>query len=265
MHDATLAWRQLIAEILKGGDTVSPRGLRTLELPQHTIIVDARRPVLLDPARKLSYRFMAAEAFWILSGDDRVGTIAPYNERIGGFSDDGQTFFGAYGPRIQEQLPYVIAKLRQDPHSRQAGLTTWRPSPPKTKDVPCTVAFFFAIRDAELRCHVFMRSSDAWLGIPYDVFTFCMLMHLVCAELNQTRGAGEEPLVPGGLYLTAASSHLYEPQWAPAKGTLIQPLPRRQAPTPSFLYTSKEGLMTTLHELRETKPGSHQRWWEQRA
>ncbi len=262
MHDATLAWRQLIAEVLKAGELVAPRHLKTLELAQHTIVVDSRRPVMLEPARRLSYRFMAAEAFWILSGDDRVATIAPYNERIADYSDDGETFFGAYGPRILEQLPYVVAKLKQDPSTRQAGLTTWRANPPKTKDAPCTVAFFFTIRQGELRCHVFMRSSDAWLGIPYDVFNFSMLMHLVCAHLNEGKG-GDEPIVPGGLHLTAASSHLYEPQWAPARACLVQPLPRRQAATPSYLYMSREGLLTTLHDLREPS-GKQLRWWEQR-
>jgi thymidylate synthase len=98
-----------------------------------------------------------------LSGDDKVATISPYNGRIADFSDDGMKFFGAYGPKIIAQLPFILDKLRKDPMSRQAGLTIWRESRRSPKDVPCTVAMFFSVRDGKLNNHVFMRSSDAWL------------------------------------------------------------------------------------------------------
>ena len=72
---------------------------------------------------------MAAEALWILSGDNKVETIAPYNKNIKQFSDDGIIFQGAYGPRIISQLDYVIESLRKDRESRQAVLTIWNPNP----------------------------------------------------------------------------------------------------------------------------------------
>jgi thymidylate synthase len=204
---------------------------------------------------------MAAEAYWILSGDDSVAGIAPYNSRISEFSDDGERFFGAYGPKILGQLEYVVAKLKADHDTRQAGLTIWRENPPTTKDVPCTVAAFFSLRGMTLNAHVFMRSSDVWLGVPYDVFNFSMLAHLICGHLNDERAA-DDVYSPGKLYLTAASSHLYETNWDDAKLCLSSQV-LDQAETPKVLWNDHKGLMAWLKELRDTKPGHELRWWEQ--
>lgn len=261
LKDASTAWLLNLTAILVEGDEVAPRGKLTKEIPQNTMVVDMRRPVLRVPDRKLSYQFMAAEAFWILSGDDTVAGIAKYNVAIAQFSDDGQKFFGAYGPKIKSQIGGVIDKLRQDRDTRQAGLTLWRENPPATKDVPCTIAMFFSIRDKKVNAHVFMRSSDAWLGVPYDVFNFSMVAHLICCELNAQAGS-DELLSPGTLYLTAASSHLYEHNWAPAKDCVIAEV-LNQPETPILLWNDTVGLYDTLAALRDTKPGHELRWWEQ--
>lgn len=258
--DFSRTWLDAINDILTNGDLVAPRGKMTREIPQRTMVVDMRRPVLRVPDRSLSYRFMAAEAFWILSGDDRVETIAPYNSRIKDFSDDGERFFGAYGPKIQAQLPYIIEKLNADKDSRQAGLTIWRECPPQTKDVPCTVAIFFAIRNNKVNAHVFMRSSDVWLGVPYDVFNFSMLAHLVCGLLNEHRPLADA-VSPGKLFLTAASSHLYEVNWADAKLCLASEV-LAQPETDILLWNNTHHLMMTLAALRDSKVGDELRWWE---
>lgn len=246
--------------LLDYGFHVAPREQMTREIPHLTIEVNMRRPVLRVVERHLNYRFMAAEAYWILSGDDKVENIAPWNPRIADFSDDKVRFFGAYGPKIVSQLPYIIDKLLTDPYSRQAGLTIWRENPSATKDVPCTVAIFFSIRDSKVNAHVFMRSSDVWLGIPYDVFNFSMLAHLVCGLLNERLPYGTF-YSPGTLYLTAASSHLYEVNWKSAAecmtGTLLS-----QPNTADELWMMPFVLMDTLKNLRDSSPGSPLRWWE---
>lgn len=257
MYDFSHAWIEALHDILTHGQEVSPRGKLTREILQRTLQVDMRKPVLAVPDRSLSYRFMAAEAYWILSGDNRVETIAPYNKNISQFSDDGETFFGAYGPKIAAQLDYVIAKLLEDRDTRQAGLTIWRENPPATKDVPCTVAVFFNIRSGQLNAHVFMRSSDVWLGVPYDVFNFSMLAHLVCAHLNK-HGL---QVSPGRLFLTAASSHLYAINWDDAK-LCVMGGALEQNETPRLLFEDPDRLMSWLKALRDTRPGDDLRWWE---
>jgi thymidylate synthase len=261
MKDFSEVWLNALDETLHSGILVAPRDLMTKEIPQRTLEIDMRKPVLRVPKRELNYKFMAAEAFWILSGDDTVEGIAGYNSRIIEFSDDGVRFFGAYGPKIISQLPFVIKKLLDDPMSRQAGLTIWRESPPVTKDVPCTVAIFCSLREGLLNLHVFMRSSDLWLGIPYDVFNFAMLGHYICSLLNQSK-LNDDFVAPGRLYLTAASSHLYQTNWDAAVQCLIGDAPLPQAETPKFLYSDPAMCLKWLRDLRESKPGSILRWWE---
>lgn len=259
-NDLTSVWMYALAVTVGKGRKVMPRGMETRELMSQTYVIDMRRPVLTCPERKFSYRYMAAEAYWILSGDNRVETIAPYNPNISNYSDDGMIFFGAYGPKIVDQIPYVVAKLQEDPMSRQAGLTIWREKPGTTKDVPCTVAMFFHIRDEKLHASVFMRSNDVWMGLPYDVFTFSMISHLICAHLNQEVGAGL--IVPGELHLTAASSHLYATNFAAALDCSTHGTNVAQPFTPADLYISPTMTLEYLKDLRETKPGDPLRWWE---
>lgn len=276
-------WLEALRKV-RSGNAVSPRGKPTREILQHTLMIDMRRPILTIPERKLNYQFMAAEAFWILSGDNTVAGIAPYNKNISQFSDDGVIFAGAYGPKIHDQIQYVVNKLCEDLNTRQAGLTIWRQNPGPSKDIPCTVAIFFSVRQNKLNTHVFMRSNDIWLGTPYDVFNFSMLGHYVCSWVNAKRirgGVNAIPnenggvISPGVLYHTAASLHLYEENNAQCD-SLISSVDKRlsagiceissqQNETPESYFNPQIGtrnLIDSLKELRETKVGDSQRWWE---
>lgn len=273
---ATRAWVGTIEDVIINGATVSPRGQETVELLQHTLAVDLLYPVVVAPTRVISEKFYGAEAYWMLSGDDSVAGIAPYNKHIAQFSDDGERFFGAYGPKIAEQLDYVVAKLLQDSDTRQAGLTLWRENPPATKDVPCTIAMFFNLRDhgldrKVLNMHVYMRSSDVWLGVPYDVFNFSMVAMQVLCRLNAAYRRepapyqGEErgwprAVDPGALYLTAASRHLYERNTAKALEVLHNDAWRPvTGQVPKVMWTDEAKLMSTLDAIRGGDKSA--RWW----
>ncbi len=155
----------LLKELLETPVLAAPRGMQIHEqLCVRLVLTDVRNSVITWPARKLNYQFMVAEGLWMMLGRDDVDMIGHYCNDISKFSDDGQKFFGAYGPPLRNQLPYVIRKLRSDSDSRQAVVTLWRPNPPDTKDVPCTVAIQFMVRDGKLHGIFTMRSSDAWLG-----------------------------------------------------------------------------------------------------
>lgn len=258
LSHASAAWLNTLDAVLRDGAEVAPRGMKTLELPQHTTAVDLSRPVVLCPGRKLSYTFAAAEALWILAGDDRVETIAPYNPNIAAFSDDGKTFAGAYGAPIVKQFGYVVRKLLEDRDTRQAGLTIWRPNPPPSKDVPCTVAVWFSIRAGRLNCHVFMRSSDAWLGLPYDVFVFSMLAAKVTCAHNEAVSP-PAPVGLGRLYVTAASEHLYARDFEAAKACVDAGVAPRGEPLPEDLilegkWTWIESALISCRDKTEIVP-----------
>ena len=222
---ATAAWIDALQQLLDQGNRVKPRGLLTLELPSYQLVVCANQPVVGVASRAMNYSFMAAEALWILSGDNTVAGIAPWNKHIANYSDDGVTFFGAYGPPIASQLDYVVNKLVDDQDTRQAVLTIWRQNPTATKDYPCTVAMSFQVRNGQLHNHVFMRSNDAWLGTVYDIFNFSMITAKVACLVNKAlraRDSAREALDLGNIYLTAASFHIYAEHCDPAHKLLAE-------------------------------------------
>jgi thymidylate synthase len=167
-------------------------------------------PILHVPARNLSYDFMYREAWWILSGNNRTDLLTKYAPSMMKFSDDGWRLNGAYGPKIVDQMSYVLETLGNDPSSRQAVINIWRERPGSSKDIPCTLSVQFLIRDKHLHMVVTMRSSDIWLGLPYDVFTFTMLACQLGIELNKDWGM---ELSLGTCYHNAGSRHVYMSDW----------------------------------------------------
>lgn len=210
MDNPNRLWIQLLKKIYGSGKSVGPRGLQTKELIAHQSIIDMNYPCITLPSREMNYKFMFGEAWWILSGSNKVEPIAQYLENIRKFSDNGLTFNGAYGPKVVEQLQHVINSLAIDPESRQAVLTIWRENPAPSKDIPCTVSMQFLIRNNKLICNVTMRSSDAWLGWVYDIFNFSMISAYIGIALRHSYNPVLHDLELGELYITAGSQHIYE-------------------------------------------------------
>lgn len=234
MTTANEAWVGLLEKILNNGTYESPRGLKTMEIIGCQTVFNMETPVVTIKHRQLGYKFLAAEAWWILRGSNRVDEIKPYSKMIEKFSDDGLTFKGAYGPKVMDQIPYIAETLIKDPSSRQAVLTIWRERPGPTKDVPCTVsAQWFIRRDGQfdvLHCVLNMRSSDAWLGVPYDWFNFSMISAFIVAYIQEAKVKTDPslkgcipPLALGKMYFNAGSQHLYEQHWEPAKNCVFDP------------------------------------------
>jgi thymidylate synthase len=232
MTTANEAWLSLLEQIINNGAIQSPRGLKTKEIIGCQTSFDMETPVVTIKNRQLGYRFLAAEAWWILRGSNRLDEIKPYSKMIEKFSDDGLTFKGAYGPKVMDQIPYVAETLIKDPSSRQAVMTIWRERPGPTKDVPCTVSAQWFIRYEgnvdRLHCVLNMRSSDAWLGVPYDWFNFSMISAFLIAYIQDAKVNADPllksclpPLKLGEMFFNAGSQHLYEQHWEAAKNCIF--------------------------------------------
>lgn len=210
-HDADAEWLRALEYVFRYGTVSKPRGMDVYEVIGYQSVVDMNCPIIFNPDRKLGYKFMAAEAAWILSGRDDVKSISPFSKEISKFSDNGETFFGAYGPPIMDQMKYVIHSILNDRDTRQAVLTIWRQNPAPSRDIPCTVSLQWLVRRDSLYCVASMRSSDLWLGHPYDVFNFSAISFYILLELNrQLLEKGEKLVTLGPLILTAGSKHIYE-------------------------------------------------------
>lgn len=210
-------WVEKLKDIINKGQISNPRGLKIKELINSSIYIDMNYPIISIPERKLGYKFMAREAWWILSGRNDVESIKDYSKAISNFSNDNYHFDGAYGPRVVDQIRYIVDSLAEDINTRQAVLTIWRANPRVSKDIPCTISIQWLIRDGYIYCIDNMRSSDIWLGVPYDIFNFTMLTGYIMLLLRE-RGINNLKL--GNLYLNAGSQHLYENNWEKAKQLL---------------------------------------------
>jgi thymidylate synthase len=95
-----------------------------------------------------------------------------------------------------------------DECTRQAVISIWRPCPRPSKDIPCTLSLQFLLRDnIHMDCVASMRSSDSYLGIPYDIFTFSMISWYIALMIYFE---SDHVVHPRHLHIVAGSQHLYE-------------------------------------------------------
>lgn len=193
----TICWRKIMREILTDGHS----SRNTKECLGMQMSFDMNYPVISCPERKLNTNFMIAEAAWILSGSNDIAFPTKYMKVYGKYSDNDVIMSGAYGPAIYRQMHYVLDTLHADINSRQAVMTIWTERPQQSKDIPCTLSLQFIVRDSKLHCIANMRSSDVFLGLPYDIFVFSMISANVANNLGLELG-----------YLTwqAGSAHVYD-------------------------------------------------------
>lgn len=137
------------------------------------------------------------EFLWYLSGSDDLSFIQYYIPGYDQYSDDGVTLSGAYGPRLLRkldnglsQLQTIIKQLRSKNTTRQAVIQIFEmgDSSKKTKDLPCTCTLQFLIRHDRLHMITNMRSNDAYMGLPHDVFSFTMIQELVARSVDKEVG-----------------------------------------------------------------------------
>jgi thymidylate synthase len=202
-------YKAICEAVVNYGQESEPRGMLTKELICPTIRIEYPHQCLPEGiGRAVSLQVAAVEAVQLCGAfhDPELMVAASphfeqFRERYTG------TMHGAYGPRISTQGSAVVHKLEQDPDSRQAVVTLWRPeldNDPGKKDYPCTVSLQFLIRDDALVCVSTMRSNDVWLGLAYDLFQFGQLQWTIANML----GCDVGPLVH-----RPTSLHAYEHNW----------------------------------------------------
>jgi len=203
-----------------------------------TVLTHPINNVLLVPERRFSLSYACAEMLWYLSGQNDIEMIKAYAPQYEKFAENGIAY-GAYGHRwghnpgfveernkfvnelvmegegkaIQDvtdvfnnQLYSLVYLLRHNPNTRQAIMTMWDSGDlihailEFHKDLPCTLSLCFFVRNRKLHLIATMRSNDAWLGLPYDVFCFTTLQRIIAFELD---------LELGTYIHQAGSEHIY--------------------------------------------------------
>lgn len=213
-----------LSRAVLAGEEIGSRAGRTKELTHVGITLREpwRREIIL-PERKANLAAQIAETMWVLSGRDDVEWLSHYLPRAKEFSDDGETWRGAYGARIRhwglgrerlagglvetDQLAFVIGMLRQNPADRRAVIQIYDPAIDSApgKDIPCNDWLHFLSRDGYLDLHVAVRSNDlmwGWSGI--NAFEWSVLLEITAGMLGMRVGQ---------LHFSTSSLHLYDRHW----------------------------------------------------
>lgn len=203
--------RKLYSELSKSTDTfIAGKGPGQDLLGPKIVLKDPRARISATATRG---RLISAlgEFCWYMNGSADLDFIRFYipeypPEEVEGSIEE------AYGPRLIgtgqfghtiNQIDRVIDRLRQKPDTRRAVISLLEPNDlePVRSEAPCTIALQFIRRRGHLHLIAIMRSNDAYLGFPHDVFCFTMMQELVARSLS---------IKMGEYHHFATSLHLYE-------------------------------------------------------
>jgi thymidylate synthase len=184
--------RRVFEKLLTGKDRIkSIKGANT-ELTGVLLKITQPRARLSRTEIKGTLFSCLGELLWYLAKTNALEFVAFYLPKYEKSSDDGKTIYGGYGPRLfcmdeaNDQVANVTSLLRKKPGTRQAVIQLFKATDiiEEHKDVPCTCTLQFMIRGQRLHMFTNMRSNDAFLGLPHDVFAFTMLQEIVARTLN---------------------------------------------------------------------------------
>jgi thymidylate synthase len=145
------------------------------------------------------------ELCWYLAQSKQLHFIEYYIPPYKDSAENGE-IPGAYGPRLfnwngVNQMANVAARFKKKPNTRRAAIQLFDAADIDVKhnDVPCTCTLQFLLREGKLNLIVYMRSNDAYLGLPHDIFCFTMLQEIVAREVSAQLGTYKH--VVGSLHL----------------------------------------------------------------
>lgn len=124
------------------------------------------------------------------------------------FADKNGDLGKTYGYQLRsfngevDQLEWLHWKLKTDPNCRRIHITLWNPSElNETKLPPCYTGFTFSHCNGVLNMNMHFRSSDLFLGLPYDICVGALFL---------TEVANFHDMEPGILKLDITDGHIYE-------------------------------------------------------
>lgn len=209
----------------------------------YTFVLEMSGGVIPVPGtRKVYPKSAAAELAWWTTGSQSVKFISKYAPLWDKFTeDDGDTIAAAYGYRWRhhfgrDQLRLSVEQLYRDPSDRQVIVCAWDPGSDAMgsaakKNVPCPLLFqIYSLskpgRRREVCMNMILRSSDTFVGLPYDVLGYALLQQAIVMELNNMALDYEPTSHPvnrwtlGTLTINLAHAHLYDSHFQATRNML---------------------------------------------
>lgn len=156
----------------------------------------------------------AAEVAWQFMGTKDPSFIVEKAPKIwSDFVEEGE-LKTAYGYRWRkhfgrDQIALVVEELASNPTNRQLFVSAWDPANdglggPQPKNIPCPVGFSVSRIENMIHMSVFIRSSDVFIGLPYDTMGYALTLDAIASSVC---------CCPGTLHMTLAHPHIYKPHY----------------------------------------------------
>lgn len=250
---------KLMADIMKDGKGKPTRGIHRIKsIFGAQVRFDMRAGFPLLTTKKMPFKLLLHELFWFISGTSDAAYLHEHNIRYwDGFLREGSNDLGRiYGVQWRhwlrpdgsefDQLAWAIGQLKTNPDSKGILVSAWnagelgdkRWNPDDYGDMrlpPCHTIFQFDATKGKLRLHLYQRSWDVFLGAPFNIAQYSMLLHMV-AHLTG--------LEPRELIISTGSAHLYTNHIESAK----EQLQRKPYPFPVLKIT---GNVKSIDDFRE--------------
>lgn len=224
---------QLLEDILENGVEKEDRtGVGTLSVFGRQLRFNLQDGFPLVTTKKLHIRSIIYELLWFLKGDTNVRYLqengvtiwdewADENGDLGPiYGAQWRSWKGADGKTI-DQIAWVVEEIKRNPNSRRLLVSAWNVAElDEMKLPPCHYAFQFYVANGRLSCMWQQRSVDTFLGLPFNIASYALLMHMIAQQCD---------LDVGELIFTGGDVHLYKNHLEQAKLQLTReprPLPK---------------------------------------
>ncbi len=209
---------------------------------------DLRHHFPLVTTKKLHWHSIVHELLWFLQGNTNIAYLQENKVKIWDeWADENGEMGPIYGKQWRgwetrngavDQLQNTIREIRQNPNSRRLLVSTWNVGDlPRMRLAPCHVMFQFYVANGTLSCQLYQRSADIFLGVPFNIASYALLVHLVAAICG---------LRVGEFIHTFGDLHLYNNHREQAQTQLA----RAVLPPPTLLLDSAIGADTALEDIR---------------
>ncbi len=203
----------LLDRILTEGTQKTDRtGTGTISVFGHQMRIPMSEGFPLLTTKKLHLKSIIYELLWFLSGDTNVRFLQDNGVRIWNEWADANGNLGpVYGAQWRhwrdydggtiDQITQAIDDIRHNPDSRRIIVSAWNPADiSKMALPPCHCFFQFYVAGGKLSLQLYQRSADTFLGVPFNIASYALLLMMVAQVTN---------LTPGDFVYTTGDTHLY--------------------------------------------------------
>lgn len=226
-------YQDLLRRILEEGALKGDRtGTGTRSIFGHQMRFDLADGFPLLTTKKLHLKSIVYELLWFLRGDTNVKYLQDNGVRIWNeWADENGDLGHIYGYQWRswpdydgghiDQISEVIRQIKETPDSRRLLVSAWNVADLGRMNLPpCHLLFQFYVADGRLSLQLYQRSADTFLGVPFNIASYALLLQMVAQVCG---------LQPGEFIHTTGDTHLYLDHLEQARLQLTRtprPLPR---------------------------------------